>query len=82
MPILQAMLSYAPLDDFLEWKMPPSDFERNMSSMVNLSVDGVRFMFAFFFSCLAGICLRHTPTVLGAPSNLLRSCTQTKRCHR
>lgn len=49
----------------LQWKLPPSQFEASLTAAANLSVDGVRFMLAFFASIAAGLLLRHTPTVLG-----------------
>lgn len=75
MASLQAMLSYPPLDDWMEWKLPASDFEQGISSVANLSVDGVRFMFAFFFALGAGVLLRYTPSVFGTSRRALCACT-------
>ncbi len=54
----------------LEWKLPPAPLEIALAGTVNLSVDGVRFMLAFFVGVLCGAVLRQLKTPWGAICSL------------
>ena len=51
----------------LQWKTEAMQFETLLSGYLSLTVDGVRFMLAFFAACACGAILRALPTVFGAP---------------
>ena len=59
----------------LQCKLPALAFEQQLANAVNLSVDGVRFMLAFFAACLCGAVLRVLPGFKGA----LRLCAHAHR---
>jgi hypothetical protein len=50
----------------LQCKLPSLPVEATLANAVNLSVDGVRFMLAFFAACICGIVLRRIPGITSA----------------
>jgi hypothetical protein len=50
----------------LEWKLPAQHFESQLAGKLLLTIDGVRFMLAFFAACSCGVILRRLESVAGA----------------
>lgn len=63
----------------LEWKFPSCEMERQLASVLALSIDATRFMLAFFAACACGLALRNLSSAQGAMVFAARE-RHTRRC--
>ena len=67
----QPQLQVEAAADLLQLKLPGTAFERQVAEAASLSLDGARFMLAFFMACACGLVLRWLPSAPGAPLTAL-----------